>query len=132
MIRGMEAVLLFSDNAKKLAVFYKNVVGLKAGMEGEMGESEQVYEFNFGNCSLYIMDHSDIHGKSKEPKRMFFNIEVDDIEKEVARLKSHKVRVVADTYHVQDYGLIATLEDPDGNYFQFVQVRPTPSRKKSN
>ena len=132
MIRGIESVLLFSENAKKLAAFYRDVVGLSAGMEGEMGEGEELFEFNLGNCSLYIMDHSDIRGKSKDPKRMFINIEVDDIEKEMARLKKHKVRVIKDAYHVQDYGLVATLEDPDGNYFQFVQVRATPAKKKSN
>jgi predicted enzyme related to lactoylglutathione lyase len=54
---------------------------------------------------------------------MMFNLEVDDIEKEVKRLKKAKVKVIADTYHVPDYGLIATFQDPDGNYFQFVQVR---------
>jgi predicted enzyme related to lactoylglutathione lyase len=51
------------------------------------------------------------------------NLEVDDIEGEVARLKKKKVKVIAGIYHIQDYGYIATFEDPDGNYFQFVQVR---------
>jgi len=133
MIRGMESVLLFSDNAKKLAAFYKDVVGLKSGMEAVMGEhDEAMFEFKLGNCSLIVLDHSDIHGKSKEPRRMFVNIEVDDIEKEVARLRKHKVNVIADTYHLENYGWITTFEDPDGNYFQFVQVRPTPSKEKSN
>jgi predicted enzyme related to lactoylglutathione lyase len=133
MIRGMESVMLYSQNAKKLAAFYKDVVQLTPGVEFVGGENDESYfEFKLGNCSLMIADHSKVHGKRKEPDRMFINIEVDDIEKEVARLKKHKVKIIADTYHVQDYGLIATLEDTDGNYFQFVQVRPTPKRKKSN
>ncbi len=133
MIRGLESVLLFSENAKKLAAFYKDVVGLPVGMEAAMGESDTVMvQFHLSNCSLVVMDHSDLHGKNKEPKRIFINIEVDDIEKEVARLKKLHVTVIAGVYHVENYGLIATLEDPDGNYFQFVQVRPTPTRKKTN
>lgn len=51
------------------------------------------------------------------------NIEVDDEEKEVKRLKDAGVKMVADIYHVEGYGHIATFEDVDGNYFQFVQVR---------
>jgi len=31
--------------------------------------------------------------------------------------------LVADIYHIQDYGYIATFEDPDGNYFQLVKTK---------
>jgi len=62
-------------------------------------------------------------GKNKNPERIIFNIEVDDIEKEAKRLKEAKVMLVQDTYHIEGYGYIATFEDIDGNYFQLVQVR---------
>lgn len=52
-----------------------------------------------------------------------FNLEVDDIEEEVKRLDGAGVKKVADIYHMQNYGYIATFEDIDGNYFQLVQVR---------
>lgn len=124
MIRGLEAVLLSSESAKKLAKFYREVVGLKQAGVMEIGENkEEGYEFNLPGANLYILDHFKVKGKSKEPERVMFNLEVSDIEKEVARLKKAKVKPVQDIYHVQGYGLIATFEDPDGNYFQFVQVR---------
>lgn len=123
MIRGMESVLLFSENAKKLAAFYRDVVGLKVTFQRVMGEGQDVYEFKLKGTTLNILDHSDVKGRAREPKRFMVNLEVDDIEDEVARLKGKKVKVIQDIYHVQDYGYIATLEDPDGNYFQFVQVR---------
>lgn len=124
MIRGLEAVLLSTENAKKLAKFYQEVVGLKMGAVMEIGDKgEEAYDFSLTGGALYIMDHSDIKGKSKQPARVMFNLEVSDIEKEVARMKRAKVKPVQDIYHVQGYGLIATFEDPDGNYFQFVQVR---------
>ena len=53
-----------------------------------------------------------------------FNLEVDDIKKEVARLKKSKVKLVEDIYHIEEYGFVATFQDVDGNYFQFVQIRP--------
>lgn len=124
MIRGLEAVLLSSENAKALAEFYEKKVGLKLGEEMEIGEKgEKGYDFELQGAGLYILDHADVKGKSKEPPRVMFNLEVDDIEKEAKRLKDEGVKVVADIYHVEGYGLIATFEDVDGNYFQFVQIR---------
>lgn len=124
MIRGLESVLIGTENAKKLAAFYRNTVGLKQGTIMENPDTkEEGYTLMAGKVGLYVMDHSKIKGKSKEPARVMFNLEVDDIEKEVKRLKKAKIKVIADTYHVPGYGLIATFQDPDGNYFQFVQVR---------
>ena len=124
MIKGLEAVLLNSQNSKKLAEFYKEVVGLKIKSEYEMGEGQNVYEMEVGSGSaLYINDHTEVKGENKEPQRVIINLEVDDIEKEVARLDKEKVKKVQDTYHIEGYGMIATFADIDGNYFQFVQVR---------
>lgn len=90
MIKGIESILLFSQNARKLADFYREKVGLKMTLEAE---------------------------------RIMFNLEVDDVEKEVRRLKEESVEIIQDVYHVENYGLIATFKDVDGNYFQFVQIK---------
>jgi len=125
MIRGIEGILVGSQNAQKLADFYAKTVGLKLTNEYEMGDKgEKGFEFSIkGNTGLYIMDHSEVKGKNKNPERIILNFEVNDIEKEVARLKKAKVKIQQDIYHIEGYGLIATFVDPDGNFFQFVQVR---------
>jgi len=125
MIRAMESVLLFSENAKKLAAFYKEKVGLKITFEMVMGDNdEEGYEFKMKQGSpLYILDHSKVKGKNQNPERFMFNLEVDDIEKEVKRIKKNGVKPVQDTYHVEGYGYIATFSDIDRNYFQLVKVR---------
>ncbi|MBI2034674.1 MAG: VOC family protein [Candidatus Levybacteria bacterium] len=124
MILGLEAVLLFSQNSQKLADFYKDKVGLKQTMEMEIGEGEKGFSFDMkGSANLYIMHHSKVNGKNNQPERIMFNLEVDDIEKEVKRLKDAGVKLIADIYHVEEYGMIATFEDVDGNYFQFVKTR---------
>jgi predicted enzyme related to lactoylglutathione lyase len=110
-------------NFAKMLKFYKDVVGLKVDFEGEYGEKEQFASFKIGKDNLYLNTHSKISGKNKEPARYMINIEVDDIKMEVARLKRAKVKVVSPIYHMEGYGYIATFADPDGNYFQFVQVR---------
>ena len=125
MIRGLESVLVGSADAKKLADFYQKIVGLKLTETMEMGDKgEKGYSFEMTGAGLYILDHSEVKGKSKEPARVMFNLEVSGIEEEVKRLKKAGAKLVQDIYHVQDYGLIATFADPDGNYFQLVQVRP--------
>ena len=124
MIKGIDGVLLSSENARKLADFYREKVGLELAEEYEMGDKvENYFDFKMKGAGFGIMDHSDIKGKAKDPKRLLINIEVDDIDKEVARLKKNKVKVIQDKYHVESYGWIATFEDLDGNYFQLVQVR---------
>ncbi len=125
MFRGVESVILFSESAKKLADFYKEKVGLTVTVEAEMGDKgEELYAFEFKEgASLNIVDHQDIKGKSQEPKRSIFNLEVDNIESEFERLVSAGINKIQDIYHVEGYGKIATFEDLDGNYFQIVQVR---------
>jgi predicted enzyme related to lactoylglutathione lyase len=124
MIRKIDGVLLSSPNAKRLAAFYRDTVGVKFQSEWEMGEHESVFVANWkGSSDFVVMDHSKVKGKSKGPERYMLNFEVDDIEKEVKRLKKSKVKIVADIYHIENYGHVATFEDPDGNFFQLVQVR---------
>lgn len=124
MIRGVESLTLFSENAKKLAEFYQKKVGLSLSTEAELGDRDQLFGFEMSQGSgFYIVDHSKVKGRSKEPDRVIFNLEVDNIEDAVKKLDQQGVKKVQDTYHVEGYGLIATFEDLDGNYFQFVQVR---------
>ena len=125
MIRGIESIMLFSENAKKLAKFYREVVGLKQTMEAEMGEGgENYFGFKVGKGpEIGIMDHSKVKGKNKNPERRIFNLEVDNIKKEAKRLTTAKAKKVQDIYHVEGYGYIATFADVDGNYFQLVQVK---------
>ena len=124
MIKSIEGILVGSDNAKKLADFYKNKVGLELTMEAEVGEkNEGLYIFEMKGCSLYIMDHSQVKGKNKMPGRFIFNLQVDNIEKEFTRLVKAGVKKVAEIYHVEDYGHVATFEDVEGNYFQIVKTK---------
>ncbi len=125
MIKGIESILLSSHSAQKLAEFYRDVVGLPMGAEMKIGEKgEKGFEFSLPSGSLlYIADHSEITGPSTDSKRILLNFEVDDMDKEVARLDGKNVKKIQDTHHVEGYGLITTYEDVDGNYFQLVQVR---------
>lgn len=126
LIKRVESVTIFSENAKKLADFYKEKVGINFTTEAEMGDKgEELYGFDVeGGSGFYIVDHSGIEGDNKDPKRIIVNFEVEkDIESAVKKLDEAGVKKIQDTYHVESYGKIATFEDIDGNYFQLVQVR---------
>lgn len=124
MIKGLDSVLIGSENPKALADFYKDKVGLKLEDEIEYGEKgEAGFMFKVGSTGLTILPHGEVKGKNANPARIMLNIEVDDEEKEVKRLKDAGVKVIAQIYHVEGYGYIATFEDVDGNYFQLVQVK---------
>ena len=125
MIKGVEGITIFSQSASKLAKFYQQKVGLKVTFEAVMGENdEELYIFEMKQGSiLYIVDHSKVKGKNKNPERMIINFEVGNIKEDVKRLEKAGVKKIQDIYHVEEYGYIATFEDIDGNYFQLVQTK---------
>ena len=125
MVKGIEGITLFSQNASKLAKFYQQKVGLKVTFEAVMGENdEELYMFEMPKRStFYIVDHSNVKGKTKTPERTIINFEVGNIKEDVKRLEKAGVKKIQDIYHVEDYGYIATFEDIDGNYFQLVQTK---------
>lgn len=127
MIKGVESILVFSENAARLAEFYNEKVGLKLSFEEVVGEKKaqgEMYGFSMPKGSqLVIIDHSKVKGKNRQPERFIFNLEVDDIKGEVKRLIKNKVKKIQDIYEVEGYGWIATFEDIDGNYFQLVEIK---------
>lgn len=124
MIKRIDSILLSSPDAKKLAKFYREKVGIKFQFEGEMGEGDDVFGASWkGSGDFVVLDHSKVKGKNQHPERYMINFEVDDIEKEFARIKKAGVKVITPIYHIEMYGHVATFEDIDGNYFQVVQIR---------
>ncbi len=124
MIKGVEMILIASENPKELANFYKEKVGLTFKDEFEYGEKgETGFMFEAGGTGITILPHSEVHGKNADPARFMINLEVADAEDEVKKLKDKGVNCIQDLYHIEGYGLIATFEDLDGNFFQLVQVK---------
>jgi predicted enzyme related to lactoylglutathione lyase len=113
----LNSFLLYSETPQKLVDFYRRVLD----HEPEWKE-EGFSGFEIGNCALIIGLHSKVHGPSKNPERIIFNFETNDVKGEFERMKKLGVKVIAEPYHMgEDKGhTIATLADPDGNYFQLV------------
>ena len=107
--------MIGTSQVEVMAKFYEAVFGKKADMvEGGW------HGWAVGSCFFSIGEHSEVHGKAKEPQRMLFNLETTEVKDEFERMKEiDGVEVVKEPYEMGG-GWIATLADPDGNYFQLM------------
>lgn len=99
---------------KVLADFYKKVFDKNPDME-EGGYSGWLV----GNAFFTVGEHSEAKGKSKEPARVIFNLETNEVKKESERIKQIGAEMIKEPYEMGE-AWIATFADPDGNYFQLM------------
>ncbi|MGQ0617278.1 MAG: VOC family protein [Acidimicrobiia bacterium] len=119
MALNLNSIMLGSEDSKKLADFYAEVLG---GPNPDWSdEANGWFGFQAGAGSLAIGPHSDVTGRSQQPARIMVNFSTSDVRAEFERLKAFGAEVVAEPYEPGggDSGmLMCTFADPDGNYFQ--------------
>lgn len=106
--------MLGSEDPKKLAAFYEKLLGKLGWQEGDW------YAFSVG-ADLVVGPHSAVKGMNQNPERIMLSFESDDVKAEFDRIKGLGAKVVAEPYKPDqgnDKIWLATLADPDGNYFQ--------------
>lgn len=111
---NFNSILIGSADPKRLVDFYTKVLG-------EPAYSDESYTgWQIGSGSINVGPHSDVTGSNQQPGRLIWNIETTEVREEFERMKAAGATVVADPYGFEGYpdALIATLADPDGNYFQ--------------
>lgn len=111
---SLSSILIGSSQPKVLADFYQKV----AGKEADMHDGDW-YGWLIGKCFLSIGPHSEVKGQAKEPQRIIFNFETEQVKEEFKRIKLTGATVVKEPYEMGGMW-IATFADPDGNYFQLV------------
>jgi predicted enzyme related to lactoylglutathione lyase len=100
---------------KVMAAFYENVFGKKSDMaEGEWTG------WMVGSAFFTVGTHSQMNGSAKDPGRMMFNLETKEVKEEFERIKAIPGAVVIKEPYDMGGAWIATLADPDGNYFQLM------------
>jgi predicted enzyme related to lactoylglutathione lyase len=99
-----------------LAAFYEKVLGQPAGM---VDEENGFWGWQVGSTYLSVLDHSEMGGNTKDPGRIMFNFETTQVKEEFDRIKAAGATVIREPYEMGG-GWVATLADPDGNYFQLV------------
>ncbi len=112
----LSTITVGSKQTKALVAFYEGVFGEPPGMsDAEYG----FYGWQLGTIYFGILDHSEMVGKTKDPGRLMLNFETQKVEEEFERIKALGATVVREPYEMGG-GKLATLADPDGNYFQLV------------
>jgi predicted enzyme related to lactoylglutathione lyase len=121
---NLNSLLLFSQSPQKLVAFYGRILALEPKwQDGDYSG------FAVGACALVIGPHSQVKGQSSNPERILLNFETGDVKGEFHRMKGLGAKVIAEPYRMnEDEDLwIATLADPDGNYFQLVSPMQGPA-----
>ena len=113
---NLNSILIGTKQPKILAAFYEKVLGQQAGM---VDEEYGFFGWQVGAVYLSILDHSEMVGRTKDPGRIMFNFETQQVKEEFERIKAVGGVVIKEPYEMEG-GWVATLADPDGNYFQLV------------
>lgn len=113
---NLNSVMIGTKQTKALASFYEKVIGKPADMvDAENG----FFGWQIGSTYLGILEHSEMQGNTKDPGRVILNFETTEVQKEFERITALGATVVREPYEMGN-GWIATLSDPDGNYFQLM------------
>lgn len=113
----LNGVMLNSSDPKKLGEFYSKFLGKPGWQDGEW------YGFDVDGGMLMIGPHSEVKGENKEPGRHMISFVSGDVKTEFERIvKASDAKVIAEPYQPDKENnskvWLATLADPDGNYFQ--------------
>jgi predicted enzyme related to lactoylglutathione lyase len=115
---NLNSIMIGSEDAQRLTEYYTKLFG-------EPGFNDGGYTgWQIGSGFVTIGPHSEVHGKNPEPGRVMWNLETPNVKGEFDRMVEAGATVVQEPYNPSVEGTgdmsIATLSDPDGNYFQLM------------
>jgi len=113
---NLNSVMIGTKQPLVLAAFYEKVLGKPADM---VDQDNGFWGWQVGSVFMSILDHSEMAGNAKDPGRVMINFETPQVKEEFERIKALGGRVVKEPYEMGG-AWIATLADPDGNYFQLL------------
>jgi predicted enzyme related to lactoylglutathione lyase len=114
---NLNTVLIGSEDPKRLTDYYTKLFG-KPAMEDDGYAGWQI-----GTGWITVGPHDQVKGKNAQPGRILLNIESADVKGDFAKLQAAGAKVVREPYRMDDWPphtWVATLADPDDNYFQLV------------
>jgi predicted enzyme related to lactoylglutathione lyase len=113
---NLNSVMIGTKQPKVLAAFYEKIIAKPPDM---VDSANGFYGWQVGDGYIGVLEHSEMSGNTKEPGRIMLNFETPQVQEEFERIKALGGMVIRAPYKMGE-GWIATLADPDGNYFQLV------------
>ena len=114
---NFNSILIGSEDAGRLAEYYTRLFGQP------MFDQGGYVGWMLGSGFVTVGPHTEVSGKNAHPGRLIWNIESADVRADFQRLVDAGAIVVREPYTFEgdeSGGLIATLADPDDNYFQLM------------
>lgn len=126
-------LLISTGNYEELNKFYEEVFQKPA---------DPMMGWQIGEMYIVVMEHSEVHGKNNQGPRLMLNLETENVPTEFERIKNIPgANVIKEPYQMtmdgktlskeeetEDGFWIATLADPDGNYFQLMSPWNPPDQ----
>ncbi len=113
---NLNSIMVGTKQREAMVAFYEKVFGKPADMvDAENGFAG----WQVGSAFFGVLDHSQMGGSAKDAGRVMFNFETTAVQEEFERIKAAGGKAIHDPYEMGT-GWIATLADPDGNYFQLM------------
>jgi predicted enzyme related to lactoylglutathione lyase len=120
------SIQLASEDPKRLYAFYKDIIQLPT----EEGMGDHTFKLP-GDSYLFVVDHSQIQGPTREPARTIIDLHIEGLDAEQARLEAAGVRFTRSKGVEYWGGVISTFNDPDGNILQLIEFRPELARAEN-
>ena len=119
-IEFLSAVLIISEDAPRLATFYKDVIGIPLEDE-QHGPTEKHYGCELGDLHFAIHPLSNFKDSGANTGSIKLAFTVFDMDSFVTRLKEKGVKLAYEPKNM-GFALMTALTDPDGNYIEFTQL----------
>jgi predicted enzyme related to lactoylglutathione lyase len=113
---NFNSLLIGASDVDALVGYYTKLFGKP------MFEDSGYSGWQIGQGFITVGPHSEVSGQNPQPGRLMWNIETPDVRGEFARLQAAGAIVVREPYEFEESpgSAIATLADPEGNYFQLM------------
>jgi predicted enzyme related to lactoylglutathione lyase len=112
---NFNSILIGSEKPDQLVTYYTRLFGEPTWNDGGYTG------WMLGSGAVTIGPHSEVKGTNPAPGRLIWNVESPDVQADFQRLRDAGAIVIREPYGFEGQeGQIATLADPDGNYFQLM------------
>jgi predicted enzyme related to lactoylglutathione lyase len=113
---NFNSILIGSEDPGRLVDYYTKLLGEPTMSDGGYTG------WSIGSGFMSVGPHDQVKGRNEQPGRLLWNIETPDVKAEFDRMKAAGAIVVREPYSFEDYpdSWVATLADPDDNYFQLM------------
>ena len=115
-------IMIGSEDPQRLVDYYTKLFGEPTMSDGGYTG------WRLGSGFMFVGPHSEVHGKNSAPGRLMWNIESQDVKADFDRFVAAGANVVREPYNFEEQPdtWVATIADPDDNYFQLMSPMGPP------